>query len=188
MPAIFYLSFGEVNAFGLSLAASLVALCLLVALGHSAAAGPGTPTHEAPRGIGARVGSFWLVACAFGPFLGWLVTAPAFPLTESDWWWRYAARATLCVGLPVLTAAPLLPYARGRRWYVALPLLLGVTSLAAWSGANTLLDLREGPTVLRATGYHDPRRNSFSPAAEGRPFRLTTLKHTGRAVKIEPAD
>jgi hypothetical protein len=127
------------------------------------------------------------VACAFGPFFGWVATAPEFALTEGDWWWRYAARAALSVGLPVLTALPLFLYVRGKYWYVALLLLVGVTALPVWSGANTLLDLREGPAVERATGYYDAPQNSFYPAADGRPFKLTTLAHTRRTIKIEPA-
>jgi hypothetical protein len=194
VPALFYLHFGELDAFGLSFTVFVVVLCLLVALGYSV---PDKPEHRraaAPKrslpgrvSFLARVGSFWLVACAFGPFFGWLVTAPEFAVTEADWWWRYAVRVALCVGLPVLTAVPLLACARGRYWYVVLPLLLGVTGLPVWSGANTLRDLREGPVAERATGFYDAARNSFYPAADGRDFRLTTLKHTQRTIKIEPA-
>lgn len=191
VPVLFYLQFGEVNAFALSFTGFLVVLCLLVALGYSIPDKPEQQTPATPAtqqvSLPARVGAFWLVACAFGPFFGWLITAPEFALTEGDWWWRYAARAVLSIGLPVLTALPLFIYARGRYWYVALLLLVGVTSLSAWSGVNTLLDLREGPTVERATGYYDAPHNSFYPSAEGRPFKLTTLAHTQRTIRIEPA-
>ena len=194
VPAVFYLHFGEIDAFGLSFTAFVVVLCLLVALGYSVPDKPGhradaPPGRSLPRrvSLSARVGSFWLVACAFGPFFGWLVTAPEFPVSEGDWWWRYAARVALCVGLPVLTAVPLLACARGRYWYVVLPLLICVTALPVWSGANTLRDLREGPVVERATGFYDAPHNSFYPAADGKTFRLTTLKHTRRTIKIEPA-
>src|SRR5205085_9009844 len=119
------------------------------------------------------VGAFWLAACAFGPFFGWLITAPEFPVTEDNWFWRYAARAVLSVGLPVLTALPLVVYVRGKFWYVALLLLVCVTSLSVWSGANTLRDLREGPAVKLATGFYDAPNNSFYPSAEGKTFKLT---------------
>lgn len=192
VPAIFYLQSGEINAYALSFTGFLVVLCLLVALGFSV---PNQPEQQTPvagttsgmGGLPARVGGFWLVACALGPFFGWLATAPEFALTEGDWWWRYAARAALSVGLPVLTSLPLLLYVRGKYWYVALLLLLGVTSLPVWSGANTLLDLREGPAVERATGFYDAMHNSFYPAADGKSFKLTTLVHTRRTIKIEPA-
>lgn len=188
VPILFYLHFGEINAYGLSFTCFLVVLCLLVALGYSIPDRPEQQTPAAAKGsLLERVGGFWLVACSFGPFFGWLVTAPEFPVTEGDWWWRYAARVALCVGLPVLTALPLLAYVRGRYGYVALPLLVCVTALPVWSGINTLLDLREGPTVERATGYYDAPNYSFYPAAGGNPFKLTTLTHTQRTIRIEPA-
>lgn len=186
IPILFYLQFGVVDAFALSFTGFVVVLCLLVALGYSIPERAGrTNAGEKPGAFG-RVGSFWLVACAFGPFFGWLVTA-APALTEGNWRWRYVVRALLCVGLPVACALPLLRYVRGKYWHVALLLLLCVTALAAWSGLNTLRDLREGPTVRLATGYHDAGNNSFRPSAEGRPFKLTTLSHTQRNIAIEPA-
>jgi hypothetical protein len=126
------------------------------------------------------------LACAFGPFFGWLVTA-AFTLTEENWHRRYVVRALLCVALPVLTALPLFVYVRGKYRHVALLLLLGVTALPVWSSVNTLRDLREGPEVRRTTGYYDAPKNSFYPSADGMPFKLTTLPHTQRNIKIEPA-
>lgn len=187
VPLLFYLRFGEVDAFALSFAAFMVVLCLLVALGYSMPGGAAVQTRAGEKaGAFGRLGSMWLAACAFGPFFGWLVTA-APALTEEDWRWRYAVRALLCVGLPVACALPLLRYVRGKYWHVALPLLLCVTALAAWSGLNTLLDLREGPSVRLTRGYYDAPHNSFRPSAEGRPFKLAVLPHTQRAVRIEPA-
>jgi hypothetical protein len=188
IPALFYLRFGEINAFALSFTGFIVVLCLLVALGYAV---QNTPQYQTPvrakGGVLDYVGAFWLVACAFGPFFGWVVTTPAFPLTEGNWWWRYAARVALCVGLPTLTALPLFRYARGKYWYVMALLLFGLTTLAAWSGMNTLLDLREGPVVRQTTGYYDNANNSFYPAAGGKPHKLTTLAHTQQTIKIEPA-
>jgi hypothetical protein len=187
IPFLFYLHFGEIDAFALSFTGFMVVLCLLVALGYSISDRPALQTHaDAKVGPVGRVGSFWLVACAFGPFFGWLVTA-AFNLTEENWRWLYVARVVLCVALPVLTAVPLFVYVRGRYWHIALLLLLGVTALPIWSALNTIRDLREGPSVRRTTGLYDAPHNSFYPAAGGEPFKLTQLPHTGRAIKIEPA-
>ena len=195
IPGLFFLEFGEIDAFALSFTGFVVVLCLLVALGFAI---PDRPAQQAQVAAGETraagkggalnyVGAFWLLACAFGPLFGWLLTASAFPLTEGNWWWRYAARVALSIGLPVLTALPLFAYVRGRYWHVALLLLFGLTTLAAWSGLNTLRDLREGPSARQTTGYYDASQNSFSPSAAGRPYRLTTLAHTGRTIKIEPA-
>lgn len=189
IPLLFYLRFGEINAFALSFTGFVVVLCLLVALGYSIPGRASQTRADASAvqaGAFGRVGSFWLVACAFGPFFGWLVTAvPA--LTEENWRWRYVVRLSLCAGLPVVCALPLFRYARGKYWHVALLLLLSVTALAAWSGLNTLLDLREGPTVRLTKGFYDAPHNSFDPSAGGKPFKLTTLAHTQRNLRIEPA-
>jgi hypothetical protein len=187
IPLLFYLHFGEIDAYALSFTAFIVVLCLLVALGYSVSDRPESETRAALRGGPFDyVGAFWLVACAFGPFFGWLVTA-ASTLTEENWRWRYVVRVLLCVALPVLTALPLFIYVRGRYRHIALLLLMGVTALPVWSSVNTLLDLREGPEVRRTTGYYDAPKNSFYPAADGRAFKLTTLAHTQRNIKIEPA-
>jgi len=187
IPVLFYLRFGEINAYALSFTAFIVVMCLLVALGFSIPDKPGSQTRAALKGGPLDyVGAFWLVACAFGPFFGWFATA-AFTLTEENWRWHYVVRVALSAGLPVLTALPLFRYVRGKYRHVALLLLLGVTSLAAWSGVNTLLDLREGPTVRLTTGYYDAPNNSFRPSPRGNQFKLTTLAHTQRSIKIEPA-
>jgi hypothetical protein len=187
IPLLYYLRFGEINAYALSFTAFIVVLCLLVALGYSVPDRPESQTRAALRGGPFDyVGAFWLLACAFGPFFGWLVTA-AFTLTEENWRWRYVVRALLCVALPVLTALPLFVYVRGKYWHVALLLLLCVTALPVWSSVNTLRDLREGPEVKRTTGFYDAPKNSFYPSAHGRAFKLTTLTHTQRNIKIESA-
>ena len=187
VPLLFYLNFGEIDAFALSFTGFVVMLCLLAAVGYSVSDRPVSQIQaDVKAGAFGRVGSFWLVACAFGPFFGWLVTA-APALTEENWRWRYVVRALLCVGLPVVCALPLFRYVRGKYWHVALLLLFCVTALAAWSGLNTLLDLREGPTVRLDRGYKDAHSNSFYPSSDGKPFKLTTLAHTQRTVKIEPA-
>ena len=187
IPLLYYLHFEEINAYALSLTAFVVVLCLLVALGYSVPDRPESRTRAALRGGPFDyVGAFWLAACAFGPFFGWLVTA-AYTLTEENWRWRYVVRLALCMALPALTALPLFVYVRGRYWHVALLLLFGVTALPVWSGLNTLRDLREGPSVRRTTGLYDAPHNSFYPVADGRPFVLTQLPHTQRTIKIEPA-
>ena len=188
IPALFYLRFGEVNAFALSFTGFVVVLCLLVALGYYVTDKPEYHTTAAPKGgLLDRVGAFWLLACAFGPFFGWVVTTTEIPLTEGNWRWRYVVRVALSVGLPILTALPLLVYVRGRYWYVAMLLLFGVTALPVWSAVNTMLDLRDGPVVQRAIGYYDAPNFSFRPDTGGRPFTLRLLRHTGRAVKIAPS-
>jgi hypothetical protein len=145
IPLIFYLRFGEVGVLGWGLTIFFSAYCLLSAVGLYFLARPEYHTPVAPRDDWLdRLGAWWLVTCALGPFFGWLLTS-AFPLTGSSWRWLYLGRVILSVGLPVLTALPLLRYARGRGAPMMLALLLGVTALPVWSGWATLRDLQAGP-------------------------------------------
>jgi len=188
IPILFYLEYGVIDSFALSFTGFMVVLCLLVAVGLYYGDRPEYHTTVAAKGgILGYAGGFWLLACAFGPFFGWIVTTSAVSLTEENWHWRYATRAVLCVGIPVLTALPLFVYVRGKGWLIMLLLLFGVTSLPVWSGVNTLLDLKEGPVVKQATGFYNESSGSFYPNADGRLFKLTMLSHTGRSIRIEPA-
>ena len=45
IPILFYLRFGEINAFALSFTGFIVVLCLLIALGYSI---PNKPEHQTP--------------------------------------------------------------------------------------------------------------------------------------------
>ena len=189
IPLLFYLQFGEIDAYALSFTGFIVVLCLLVALGFYFSDKPATQTLEARKWRGGPfdyVGAFWLLACAFGPFFGWAVVG-GFTLTEANWHWRYVVRVVLCVALPIVTALPLFVYVRGRNWYVTLLLLLGVTALPVWSALNTISDLRAGPEVRRTTGFYDPQKESFYPSNDGKPFLFTIHPHTQRTIDIRPA-
>jgi hypothetical protein len=149
IPAIFYLRFGEVGPLGWGVTVFFSVYCLLSAVGLYFLARPEYHTPVVPRnGWPDRLGAWWLMTCAFGPFFGWLLTS-AVPLTEGNWRWLYLGRVVLSVGLPVFTALPLLRYVRGRGAPVMLALLLGVTALPVWSGWATLQDLRAGPANFR---------------------------------------
>jgi len=168
VPLLFTLAFGEVGPLGWGMTVFFVAYCLLAAVGlyflprreyHS--------TVPLRGGLADRVGAFWLVCCAFGPLLGWIVTA-VFPLTTTSWHWLYALRLLLAGGLPVLTAMPLIRYARGKAALVALPLLLIVTMLPIWSVVGVSKDLWEGPVVQQVSASAAPE---LYLAHTGRPLR-----------------
>jgi hypothetical protein len=148
VPTRFYLETGEVPPIAWGASVFLATLCLLVGVGMYFARRTEYHTPVAARGGWAdRVGAFWLVACGLGPFFGWALTS-AFTLTESNWRWLYWGRAGLSVGLPFLTALPLLRYVSGRGAPLMLALLLGVTALPVWSAWATMRDLGEGPAKL----------------------------------------
>jgi hypothetical protein len=167
VPLMFILAFGEVGPLGWGMTVFFVAYCLLAAVGLYFL--PRRDYHSMVPlrgGLADRIGAFWLVCCAFGPLLGWIVTE-VFPLTPASWRWLYALRLLLAGGLPVLTALPLIRYARGKAALVALPLLLIVTMLPIWSVVNVSRDLRDGPIVQEVS-------------ASGTPHLY--LPHTGRPL------
>jgi MFS family permease len=92
-----------------------------------------------------RAGAFWLVSCAFGPLLGWIVTSGTIPITATSWQWLYGLRAFLAAGIPGLLALPATRYIRGKSSWVTLPLLLIVTSLPVSTAMGVSLDLWKGP-------------------------------------------
>lgn len=196
-PAMFYARFGVVDWFAISFTIFLVVLHLLFALGlwfwtkteyH-------TPV-QLKGGMADRIGAFWLVACGLGPFFGWLCTAILF--TEISWRWQYLARAFLAVVLPVITAVPLVPYARGKAALIAVPLLVFVTALPISSCLWVLSDLHDGEQSLRVEvlpddegqahcrsdneGDDDLPCEEIRPALVGDRFQVIWLPHTGRVL------
>src|SRR4030095_16221375 len=83
-PLLFYLKFGSLNWFSISFTIFLVVLCLLFALGVFIQNEPEYHTHvPTEHSLADRIGAFWLVACAFGPLLGLIVTG--IPPTAARW-------------------------------------------------------------------------------------------------------
>lgn len=200
-PLLFYLKFGSLNWFSIDFTIFLVVLCLLFALALFFQSKTEYQTREVIEGSFAdRIGAFWLVACAFGPFFGWIITA--FPPTENSWKWQYLARASLAVILPVITAVPLVPYARGKAFVVAEPLLLVITALPILSCLWVLADLNDGPQtinvkVLDIKSNHtrgcqdlddpdaDPPCEEIRPVLSGERYEVRWLSHTRRVLSKE---
>ncbi len=92
VPLLFYLNFGEVGPLGWGMTIFFVVYCLLAAVGIFFLPRPEYHSPVTPRGDWAdRLGAFWLVSCAFGPFFGWILTS-ALPLTVVSWRWVYGMR------------------------------------------------------------------------------------------------
>jgi len=197
-PLLFYLRFGTINWFSVSFTIFLVGLCSLFALGFYFQTRTDYHT-EVPLtgGLADRIGAFWMVACAFGPFFGWIITAVG--LTENSWKWQYLARAFLAVVLPIITAIPLVPYARGKASLIAIPLLLLITALPIASGLWVLADMHDGPQTLQIevlgkgpegqanchadnVSEEDLPCEEIRPAISGDRFQVTWLRHTRRVL------
>lgn len=200
MPALFYLRFGEVSWFAIAFTVFMVVLFLLAALGIYLQERRSLHTEVRPGNkIADRIGAFWLAACAFGPFFGWLITA--LTLNVGNWRWIYLSRVFLAVILPVITAVPLVRYARGRAALIALPLLLIITALPMLSCWWVIADLHDGPKVTdvsftreaftgrlicnqRSLEYDLPCY-AASKELSGSAARVTWLAHTGRVIEVK---
>ena len=141
------------------------------------------------------------MACAFGPLLGWVMTATVFPLTAGSWRWQYLARVFFAVVLPVITAVPLVRYARGKAALIAVPLLVGITALPLLSCWWVLGDLHDGATVTNFVISRDlgsgqlicmPVGEQYDlPCDAARAAHLSTavqvtwLPHTKRVLQVE---
>jgi len=197
-PLLFYLKFGTVGWFAIGFTVFLVLLSLLFALGFSFQTRTEYHTRVPTEGtIADRIGAFWLAACVFGPFIGWIVTA--FPPTSGSWKWQYLARAFLAVTLPVITAIPNVPYARSKAAWVAIPLLIFITALPISSCLWVLADLHDGPRTVRVQALDmgsDLKRNCQSlddgvtsvpceeirPVLTGEQYQVKWLPHTRRVL------
>ena len=156
VPGLFYLQFGEVGSLGWGMTIFFVVYCLLAAIGLYFLPRPVYHSPVPLRGDWVdRLGAFWLVSCAFGPFFGWVLTS-TFPLTVVSWRWLYGLRVFLAAGLPLITALPLVRYLRGKSILIALPVLLIVTMLPIWSAVNVSQDLWEGPVVRQVQSVDNP--------------------------------
>ena len=154
-PLLFYLRFGVVDWFAIAFTVFLVVLCLLFALGLYFQTKTEYHTEVVTeRSLADRIGAFWLVGCAFGPLIGWLITGP-FPPTERTWQWQYLGRVFFAVVLPVITAVPLVPYARGKAALIAIPLLIGITTLPVLTCWWVIGDLHDGASVGTVAIYRD---------------------------------
>jgi len=201
VPLLFYLKFGKVTWFAIGFTIFLIVLCLLVALGLFFQNRSAFHTEVAPANrIGDRVGGFWLLACAFGPLLGWFISSTVFPLTLGSWRWLYFARVFCGIVLPVITAVPLVRYARGKAALIAIPLLLGITALPMLSCWWVIGDLHDGTATMNvalsrdtATGrvICNPSSAQYDlPCDAARVARATTarvtwLVHSGRVIEVK---
>jgi hypothetical protein len=156
VPVLFYLRFGEVGPLGWGMTIFCAVYCLLAAVGLYFLPRPEYHSPVPLRGDWVdRLGAFWLVSCAFGPFFGWVLTS-TLPLTVVSWRWLYGLRVFLAAGLPLITALPLIRYLRGKSTLIALPILLIITLLPTWSAVNVSRDLWEGPVVRHVQSVDNP--------------------------------
>jgi len=144
IPLLFWLRFGEVGPLGWGLTLFFIAYCAVTGVGLYFLPRPEYHTPvKLKSATSGRIGAFWLVACTFGPLVGWVATE-AFTLTAESWHVLYGFRVFVAGIAPVMTMLPLVRYVRGRSALIAVPLLAGITALPVYSTVNTARDLLEG--------------------------------------------
>ena len=151
IPALFYLSYGEVGPIGFGLTVFLVCATALLGLGRYA--NDRNSAYSPASAIIIRCD--WLDKVTFaglvffflGPFVGLFVSSStAWPPTETSWRWQYGIRVLLAMVIPLITAVLILVFHVVRRaLLVYIPVVLLVAALPVWSGVRPLMDLYGGP-------------------------------------------
>jgi hypothetical protein len=87
-----------------------------------------------------KLGAWWLVACAFGAFFGWICgnLANAFPAFKMV---ILTAEIFFTIFLPIITMLPNLRYVGAKASVVQIPILFFVTVLPMLVGLNSLFTI-----------------------------------------------
>ena len=131
---VFRIYFGEFAVFVFGFVLFLAVMQVLMVIGYRfQQRAEFHAKKEANFGLLDKIGGFWLIACAFGAFFGWVCgqLAVAFPEISSA---MYIAAVFFTVGLPVLTVLPNLRYVGGKATLIQVPLLVFVTMLPVLEG------------------------------------------------------
>ena len=137
----FLLSFGEIPLFAGGFSIFIAALQVLTIVGLRFLRRDETHTTVKPRNDWIdRVGSFWLMACGFGAFLGWIsgVLGETFP----DFWRMFnVLKVIFTIVLPVTTMLPNTRYISRNAAFVQVPILVLVTLLPVLVGISAVFAL-----------------------------------------------
>jgi hypothetical protein len=126
----FWLEFGELGAFAYGFIVFLGVFQTLMVMGFRFR--DRTDLHvEGPNkfGILDKLGGFWMVACAFGAFFGWISGSFGASILPEHKAAFYYLAALFSIVLPVVTMLPNLRYLRGKAIMIQIPLLTLVTIL-----------------------------------------------------------
>jgi hypothetical protein len=138
---IFWLVFGEFSAFAFGFVIFLSVLQILMIVGlrfrdrkrfHA--------TKSPPNDWLDKLGAWWLMACAFGAFFGWISAqlAASWPQFETAF---LALAVVFSIVLPVLTMLPNLRYLETRIAVIQIPILFFVTILPLLSGFKSVFKI-----------------------------------------------
>lgn len=140
----FWAEFGYVSMFAVGFAVFIAAFEVLLIVGLRFADRPDVQTTVKPSNdLLDHLGGWWLMACAFGAFFGWLV-GNLVVLMPDQWRVVMAAKVFLTIIIPVATMIPNLRYISRNAAYVQVPILFFVTLLPILVGVGALISLITG--------------------------------------------
>lgn len=137
----FWGEFGYVPMFAVGFAVFIAAAEVLLIVGLRFAHRTDVHTTVKPRNdIFDRVGAWWLMACAFGAFFGWLV-GNMVGLVPDHWRVVMVVKVFFTIIIPVATMLPNLRYVSRSSAYVQVPILVFITLLPMLVGVDALMSL-----------------------------------------------
>ncbi len=146
IPALFWMKFRRVDAFGFGFTAFLlllvVAVHFLPAMGDRYAADQAR--HPVAPGPFDVLAPLWLLCIPFAPFVLWLIGSLTV-VSNHNWQFIMGSKSFVCVALPIICVLPMLKYIRGEAAPVAIVILAIGTLFPVSFGLTALLDLRSGP-------------------------------------------
>lgn len=138
---VFWLNFGEINRFSLGFVLFLTVGQILAIVGARFREQFDYHARKDFQGDWADyIGAWWLMACFFGPLLGWIcgIFADNIP---NYWQAFHLAKVFFTIVLPVLTMLTLIQYVEGKAATIQIPLLFFVTLLPILFGLNSVAGL-----------------------------------------------
>ncbi len=140
----FWGEFGYVSMFAVGVAVFIAAIEVLFIVGLRFADRPDIRTTVKPvNDVFDHLGGWWLMACAFGAFFGWLV-GNLVMLMPDQWRVVMAAKVFLTMIIPVATMMPNLRYISRNAAHVQIPILFFITLLPMLVGVGALISLITG--------------------------------------------
>ena len=146
VPAIFWLRFGRIDSFVISLTGFLLLLIFGVQFipKLNKKYGAEQESIKVARGRFDWLGIVWFLSIPFAPFLMWLVSSLTVT-TLVNWKIILGIKTGICVAVPCVSVLPLLRYVRGRAAPYALLILVIGTGFPVSIGWDSLTDFFQGP-------------------------------------------
>lgn len=140
----FWAEFGYIPTFAIGFSTFLAAFQVLLIVGFRFADRTDVHTTVKPKNDKFdELGSWWLMACVFGAFFGWLA-GNMVSLIPDQWRVVMTVKVFFTIVVPVVTMVPNLRYISRNSAFIQIPLLTVVTMLPVLIGTGALISLITG--------------------------------------------